>query len=181
MSISVIETPFGIRWSSLATAVAIVLVVTAARRRPLLGVLAAMGWGTTFEVAFQLTSILAHRDAHWLRSLAGESWWLWTVVGWSFAAHLVGIRPHLSWLAVTALLFALWVQQGFWFNWQGQATPVNWWFEALNVSSKTALGVAYVLGAVRPDRSGWRELLVLRDRLLRVAPERLHGGSEVVR
>jgi hypothetical protein len=174
VSITVIETPFGIRWTSLATAVGIVLVVTVVRRRPLLGVVAAMGWGTTFEVVFQITSILAHRDTHWLRALAGESWWLWTVVGWSFAAHLAGVRPRLSWVLVTAALFALWIQQGFWFNWQGQTTPVNWWYEALNVAAKTALGVAYVLGAVQPRRPRWREARMLGGRLLGMAPERFH-------
>lgn len=177
-AMSTIETPFGIRWTSLAMALAIVTLV---RGRPLLGVVTAMGWGTTFEAVFQITSVLVHRDALWWHSLTSESWWLWTVIGWSLAAHLAGVRPHLSWLAITALLYALWIEQGFWFNYVGQAGPVNWWFEGLNVGTKTALGVAYLLGALAPKRSGWTETLVLGNRLLCVLQERLSGIRKVGR
>jgi hypothetical protein len=155
---SLIETPFGIRYTSLATSILIVLVVGVARRRLWLGIFTAMGWGTSFELAFQIVGILAHHEGHWLRELAGESWWLWTVIGWSFCAHLAGVRPHLIGLAAFALLMALWVSQGFWFNYPGQPGPVNWTNEGLNVTTKTALAVAYTLGAIWPGRSGWERI-----------------------
>jgi hypothetical protein len=182
VSIHVIESPLGVRYSTLAMLVVIVVVVAVLRRRPVLGAVTAAAWVTAFEVAYELANILVHqRDAHVARTLALQGFWLLTVVGSIGWAHALGVRPRLAWVTLSAAIFAFWVALGFPYNWAGQTGPVRWWPEALNVGSKTALGVAYLLGALAPDRSGWREALVVRDLLLRVLPQRLHGGGELIR
>ena len=156
MSIRVLESPWNVRWSSLAMMAVIVVVVTAIKRRPLLAVAAAMGWLVSYEVVFQATDILVHHrfDAH----LASWGFWLLTVAGWPFVAYIMGIRPRLGWTLLSATIFVVWVQQGFWYNWPSQLGPVNWWYEALNVGSKTALGMAYLLGALNPLTSQLEDL-----------------------
>ncbi len=145
-----LESPWGVRWSSLAMLAAILVVVTLARRRPLLALAAAMGWLVSFEVIYEATDIAVHHrlDAH----LTSWGFWLLTVAGWPFFAHALGIRPNLRWVFLSAAIFALWIQQGFWYNWPGQPGPVQWEYELLNVGSKTALGVAYLLGALSPAK-----------------------------
>ncbi len=154
--IHLIESPLGFRWTTLAMLAAI-LVVVSARRRPFLALVTALAWLTAFEVLYQFTdTLMHHRDAHLLRALAIQSFWFATVVGSIGWAHALGVRPHLRWVALSAVIFALWVQQGFPYNRAGQTGPVQWWPEILNVSSKTALGVAYLMGAVAPERARQR-------------------------
>src|SRR5262249_50470 len=81
----------------------------------------------------------------------GWSFWLLTVAGWPFLAHAMGVRPRLSWTLVAVAFFAVWVQQGYWYNWPGMTRPVMWEDEILNVGSQTALGMAYLGGALRPE------------------------------
>jgi hypothetical protein len=171
MNIRLIESPLGVRWTSLAMLAVVLVVVSVVRRRPLLGLVAAMGWLVAFEIPYEATDILVrHRSGVHLTSWAS---WLLTVAGWPFAAHLAGIRPHWRWVAASAAIFAVWIATGFQHNDPGQTGPVTWLPEALNVGSKSALGVAYLLGALRPERSGWGNALVLRHRLLGMAAERL--------
>ena len=149
MSIHLIESPWGVRWSSLAMLALIVLVVTAARRRPFLALVTAMGWLVAFEIVYEGADAAVHH-----KSSVAWAFWLLTVAAWPLLAHFMGVRPHLRWVLLSAAIFALWIQQGFWYNWPGQGSkPINWWYEALNVGSKTALGVAYLLGALWPERS----------------------------
>src|SRR5260370_419879 len=143
--IRLVEAPRGFRWSALAMLAAIVVVVSA-RRRPFLALVTALAWLTAFEVPYQVTDTLVHhRDAHLLRALAVEAFWFGTVVGSIGWAHAVGVRPHLRWVALSAVIFTLWVQQGFQYNRAGQMGPVQWWPEILNVRSKTAMGFSSML------------------------------------
>ena len=145
MSIHLIESPWGVRWSSLAMLALIVLVVTAARRRPFLALVTAMGWLVAFEIVYEGADAAVHH-----KSSVAWAFWLLTVAAWPLLAHFMGVRPHLRWVLLSAAIFALWIQQGFWYNWAGQGSkPINWWYEALNVGSKTALGIAYLAGALR--------------------------------
>jgi hypothetical protein len=151
--IGLIESPLGIRWTTLATAAAIIVVI-GTRRRPLVGVVTVAAWLTAFEVLYQLTDTLTHhRDAHLAHTLAVEAFWLVTMVGWIGWAHALGVRPDVRWAALSVAIFALWVDQGFPYNWAGQQGPVRWWPEFLNVGSKTALGVAYMLGVPSRPRA----------------------------
>lgn len=146
--IGLIESPLGIRWTTLAMAAAIIVVV-GIRRRPFVGVVTVAAWMTAFEVPFQLADALAHhRDAHLAHTLAVQAFWLVTMAGWIGWAHALGVRPDARWSALSAAIFAVWVAQGFPYNWAGQQGPVQWWPELLNAGSKTALGVAYLRGAV---------------------------------
>ncbi|TMC05553.1 MAG: hypothetical protein E6J41_21715 [Chloroflexi bacterium] len=150
------ESPFGVRWTTLAMGATIVAVV-GARRRPFVGVVTAAAWMTAFEIPYQIADALTHhRDAHLARTLGQDVFWLATVAGWIGWAHALGVRPDARWALLSAAIFALWVAQGLPYNFAGQTGPVQWWPELLNVGSKTALGVAYMLGAVAPSaRPAW--------------------------
>lgn len=139
------ESPWGVRWTSLAMLGAILVVVTLVRRRPMLAVACAMGWLVSFEILFEATDMVVHHK--WVQQY-GWGLWLLAVSGWPFYAWLKGIRPHLGWTLVSLAVFAIWVEQGFWYNWAGQSGPVQWWYELLNVVSKTGLGLAFLQGAL---------------------------------
>lgn len=179
MGIQVIESPLGVRWSSLATLAIIVVVITLVKRRPVLGLVAAMAWLVAFEIPYEATDILVrHQPGAHLTSWAS---WVVTVGGWPFAAWALGVRPDWRWVGLSAVIFVVWIAIGFQHNDPGQAGPVMWFPEVLNESSKTALGVAYLLGALRTARSGrWNPLLRLHA-LLGMAQQRLHGVDELGR
>lgn len=173
LSIAVIESPLGVRWTSLATLAAIVLIVIAVRRRPFLALVAAMGWLVAFEIPYEATDMIVRHQpgAH----LAGWASWLLTVAGWPLAAYLAGVRPDWRWVMASGAIFIVWIATGFAHNDPGQTGPVQWGPELLNVGSKTALGMAYALGALRPEASGWRDLFVLRNLPFRVSPQLRDG------
>lgn len=176
MSIHLIESPVGVRWSSLAMLALIVLVVTVVRRRPVLGLVAAMGWLVAFEIPYEATDLLVrHQPGAHLTSWAS---WVVTVAGWPFAAWALGVRPDWRWVALSAAIFAVWIATGFHHNDPGQAGQVMVWPEVLNEGSKTALGVAYLLGALRASPSQLVDLkrrLDQRERLWR----RVHRGVQL--
>lgn len=180
MDIHLIESPLGVRWSSLAMLAVIVAVVWLRRRRqPVLGLVTAMAWLVAFEIPYEATDILVrHQPGAHLTSWAS---WVVTVGGWPFAAWALGIWPDWRWTTAGAVLFAVWIAAGFQHNDAGQAAPVMWWPELLNVSSKTALGVAYLLGALRVPESGRGEPLMRLHAILGVAQQRLHGGDKLGR
>src|SRR5215510_9487724 len=99
MSIHMIESPWGVRWSSLAMLAVILIVVTVVRRRPLLALAAAMGWLVSYEIMFEATDMLVHHK--WAQQW-GWGFWLLTVAGWPFFAHAMGVRPRLGWMALSA-------------------------------------------------------------------------------
>ena len=176
--IRLIESPLGFRWTTLVM-LAVILAVVSARRRPFLALVTTLAWLTAFEVPYQFTdALMHHRDADLPRALAVLAFWFATVVGSIGWAHALGVRPHARWVALSAVIFALWVQQGFPYNHAGQTGPVQWWPEILNVSSKTALGVAYLTGAMAPESSGWRETFA--HLLCGVLPRRPDRGRELV-
>ncbi len=179
VSIHLIESPLGVRWSSLAMLAVIVLVVAAARRRPVLGLVTAMAWLVAFETPYEARDILVrHQPGAHLTSWAS---WVVTVGGWPFAAWALDVWPDWRWVGLSAVIFLLWIATGFQHNDPGQPGPVMWLPEALNESSKTALGVAYLLGALRVPESGRRNPLLRLHAILGVAQQRLHGGDEIGR
>lgn len=171
-----IESPWGVRWSSLATLAVIVLVVSVVKRRPVLGAVAAMGWLIAFEIPYELTDMLVRHQpgAH----LTGWAFWLLTVSGWIGWAWALGVRPDWRWVEISAVIFLGWIASGFQHNDPGQHSPVMIWPEVMNVGSKTALGIAFLLGALRLPG---RKTLALRDSLSGMLAQGLHRSGEVIR
>jgi len=100
-------------------------------------------WVVGFEMAFTITKASLGNGA------VNLSWCAW--LGWPIAAHLAGLRPDRRVVAATALLWLLWVVDGFHYNEERTTALVPLW-EALNEGAKTAWGLAYLVplvGAVR--------------------------------
>ena len=70
------------------------------------------------------------------------------LIAWPLLAHQLGIRPQPAALAACAAGFAAWLALGFHYNWFGEPRPVAVLPEALNVGTKTVLGLAYLAGAL---------------------------------
>jgi hypothetical protein len=135
--------PFGVvRLSTVIVTAVVLAVVTWRTRRPLLAVLAVLGWLSAFEIAWELSRVAFRQD-----SLRNALWFSLAVAGWVVAAELARIRPEPRLAGLFALTFVLWLATGFGLNWLGQ--PVSVRDELLNEVSKTALGAAYLVGALR--------------------------------
>jgi hypothetical protein len=104
---------------------------------------ALLAWLSLYEIVWQACDTLTgHKD---LVALG----WLWlALIAWPLLAHQLGIRPHPAALAACAAGFAAWLALGFHYNWFGEPRPVAALPEVLNVVTKTALGVAYLAGAL---------------------------------
>jgi len=133
------------RWSTLATALLIAAVVTWRTRRPLRAALAVIAWLALYEVVWQGCDVVAHRA-----NVVNYGWLSLAVVAWPLLAFQAGIRPHPIGAAVCAAGFLVWLALGFDYNWIGQPGPIRPVPEALNLVTKTALGLAYLAGALRP-------------------------------
>jgi len=143
---NVLESPFGMRWSTFVTAVAILLLIGGVRRRPDLAIVAVVAWTGGFEVVYRFWDIV-----RW------QEWWAWTswaweaaaLVGWVLLAHAIGIRPSPFWLTVTLACFGVWISTGYVYNHTGQTYPFQPFAEIENVAAKTAWAMAYLVGAWR--------------------------------
>jgi hypothetical protein len=149
VSAGLLESPFGVRWTTLITAVAIVAVMGIWRRRPFVACVVILAWLGGFEVAFRLLDILRwHEWSAW----AGWLWEAAALIGWLLAAHAFGIRPSRLWVAVTALVFVVWWLSGYDYNLPntaaGQGLPIRWAGEVENVTAKTAWAMAYIAGTI---------------------------------
>ena len=141
-----LESPLGMRWTTLLTALLMVFLVGVIRRRPDLAGVAVVAWAGGFEVVYRFWDIV-----RW------QEWWAWSswfweaaaLAGWVFLAQSVGIRPSLFWLAATLLCFAIWISTGYRYNYVGQKAPFQVLGEIENVSAKTAWAMAYLVGAWR--------------------------------
>jgi hypothetical protein len=135
------------RLSTALMALAILLWVTWRTRRPYVAGVAVMAWISLFEMAWQACTTLAHGGT-W----ASEGWYVAAVISWVLLAHALGVRPDWRLLLVSAAALLAWLAFGFDSNYAGRP-PYNIRDEVLNEVSKTALGLAYLLGALRVPRS----------------------------
>jgi hypothetical protein len=138
--------PFGVvRLSTVLVAIVVLAVVAWTTRRPLLAVLAVLAWLSAFEIVWELARVPFGQD-----SLRNALWFSLAVAGWVAAAELAKIRPEARLTGLFALTFAVWLVTGFGLNWVGGPLSVR--DELLNGVSKTALGAAYMVGALRTAR-----------------------------
>jgi hypothetical protein len=145
-----LESPLGMRWSTLALAVAIGLIIGVVRRQPFLAVVAIIAWVGGFEVVYRFFDILRWHE-----------WWAWNplfweaaaLAGWVALAHIVGIRPAAPWVILTATCFAFWVLSGFDYNILGRGRSVSVGAEMKNVVAKAAWGLMYLEAAWRAPAS----------------------------
>jgi hypothetical protein len=128
-------------------AAAIVALVGGARRRPWLALVTVVAWTSSFEIANSLFSVTAHRE--WRTALVAFVWETAALAGWPLLAACLGVRPDLRWLALSGVTFAVWAATGFDYNYFGQTKPLQLGPEIANVVAKTALGMAYLAGALR--------------------------------
>jgi len=158
----VLESPWGMRWSTLLMVLVILAVIGVLRRQPVIAVAAVAAWTGGFEVVYRLCDI-----ARW------HEWWgfnalLWeatALAGWVLAAHLLGIRPSPFWLTVTLAGFGVWITTGYTYNYVGQHYPFSAQGEIENVATKTAWAMAYLVGAWRTgtgDPRRWLRAVVAR-------------------
>ena len=186
-----VSTPVGpIRTSTLLGAVLVFGIVTAVRRDPLRGLVAVVAWTALFETLYQVVGIVGF---HW--PTANFAWETAALAGWIILAGVLGIWPDWRLLMVFVVLMGFWITAGFHSNVAGQAAPLNLRDEVLNESSKTALALAYLAGALksrsaRPDeRTGSvgrsaRYLLRAQGLLSRFRPEswgRVHSARRSTR
>jgi hypothetical protein len=141
--------PVQVRWSTLLMAAVILAVVGVRRRRPAVAVVSVVAWLAVYETGWQLMDLVVHHAAAWPAAVQRLGWASAALAGWPLLAHALGVRPDPRWAALCALVFAVWLWSGFWYNWPGQPYPLMIGPELANVASKTALGIAYLAGAVR--------------------------------
>ncbi len=135
------------RWTTLLLAAVIVVAVTLRRRdvRPAIAVV--MAWVSTFELFWNTfkSVLIDHNQPQWQDFLYLAAF----ATAWVLALGYAGIGPSLPWLGVFAAVAALWALDGFHFNFNGQPGPIDPVSELFNVGSSTALGVAFLAGALR--------------------------------
>lgn len=153
MTAGLLESPFGMRWTTLGMAAAFLTVVGVGKRRPVVAVAAMLAWAGGFELTFRLLDIVRWHEWWGFRDLA---WEVAALAGWMVAAHALGVRPSLPWIAVTLVAFAIWFAAGFDYNLPqtagGQHQAIRWRPELENVVAKTGWGMAYLAGALRLER-----------------------------
>jgi hypothetical protein len=148
------------RWTTLATGIAILVVIGLVKRRPDLAVVTAVAWAGGFEATYGIidTAYWHPGDtARWVE----EAWQAAALIGWVLLAHAMGIRPSATWVAVTVIGFAVWLTtipgltSGFVYNapQAGQTGPLLVVPEIENVVTKTAWALAYAVGAWRVQSS----------------------------
>lgn len=144
--------PFGIRLSTLAVLGLFVLTGF----RPGIGwraLLAGAAWLMGFEAIFMLTAIgvAAAPDIQRAASVLALRWPLllhdaaiWYVPGIAAIILVAKVGPGASrpWMALTAVLYALWLVTGFHAN--GHTGAFDWRWEAINEATKTAWALAYL-------------------------------------
>lgn len=138
------------RWSTVAMAAAILVTLVLARRRPLIGFVAVIAWLAVYETYWEAGQLLYHRE-----TFANFFWLVLAWVGWMGCAWKLGIRLEGRWAALFAATAVAWLATGFHVNWWWQRQGFDVVAEALNTTSKTALGLAFLLGTLRLPRRNW--------------------------
>lgn len=158
MPAGLIESPLGMRWTTLVTGIAILVVIGVARRRPDLAIVAVVAWAGGFEATYGIFDTLYWHPgdaAKWVT----VAWQAAALIGWVLLAHAIGLRPSPFWTAVTVIAFAIWlttipgVTNGFVSNapQAGQTGPLMIVPEIENVVAKTSWALAYAVGAWRVE------------------------------
>lgn len=144
-----IPTYSGIRISTLAVLV-LILAAGVVRRRPVLGLCAAMAWLFGFEIAWQWTNNLLGRagpggSINWVNIMVTTT----EAAGWVIAAHALGLRPQ-RWLVVAMITgWIVWLGLGFPVNAKMPHTGFSVEAELLNEGLKTLWGLAYLFPLLR--------------------------------
>ena len=138
-----------VRVSTIVTAIVIAAIVTWRRRSPLLALIAVMAWASTYEVAFNALGAALHG---W--SVAYVAWLAAALAGWIILAFVKGVVPERRLALAAAVVVAAWIATGFDSNSAGLAgagytKSFSLLAEAFNEASKTLVGAAYLLGALR--------------------------------
>ena len=159
----------GIRTSTVAMGVLLV-VIGALRRQPLQGQLAALAWVFGFEIAWEITG-------YWMSGgrLPGAPGWLPVGAAAIIMAWEAKVQIEWRWLAVTAVLWLIWVATGFHYNMQTDRS-IDWGSELVNEAAKTAWGLAYLWPFLRPKRVSRADALGgARAAVLRGSDEAANG------
>jgi hypothetical protein len=137
--------PVGIRTSTLLLAVILFAVGLLVRRSLVQAVLAPLAWLLGWESAWGVTT-------HFFVPGAGPLGLVWWIGAPAIAlAYVTGVRVEWRWLALTAVLWVVWLATGWHYN--VITNPhVDWLGEALNESAKTAWGLAYLWPMLRHRR-----------------------------
>jgi len=176
MTAGLLESPFGMRWTTMLMAGAILLLIGIWKRRPLIAVAALLAWAGGFEVIFRALDILRWRE--WW-AISAWAWEAAALAGWVIAAYALGVRPSIPWVAVTVATLGVWLATGFDYNLPqtvaGRHQVIRWWPEILNVIAKTAWGMAYMLGALSLPGVPWYR----RRPSLRASPTAAAGARQL--
>jgi len=147
-----------IRISTLLGAVVVFTVVAVGRRSILAGIVTVVAWTSVFETIYHVVGIVGY---HW--PMADFVWGTAAVAGWVILAWLMGIRPDWRISVLFLVAMTTWIVTGFHYNVAGQVAPLNWGNEILNEVTKSLLGLAYLIGALRgavlPSRTEKQELV----------------------
>jgi len=147
---------YGVRWTTVVTWAALFALVSWRTRNPIKGLVVAMSWLSGYEILYQATGSVLH---HW--SLMTLTFTVTGTTGWLIAAYLWGFRPDGQTLILFVGLWVAWVVAGFESNMPdriigGTAIQWSWPDEALNVTTKTLLALALLLGALTRHSSAQR-------------------------
>jgi hypothetical protein len=136
--------PLGMRLSTWVVLLLFTVIPTDSRKKALL---AAGGFLGSFEVFFQVCSVI---DGRWSTPRSGTP----TVAGYgavlALAAWRAGVRPSRAWFAADAVAWAAWFACGFHPN-QHTLVGLNVRDEVLNEAAKTLWGLAYLM-----PLTGWK-------------------------
>lgn len=134
--------PVGVRTSTVLFATILFDVGLMVRGSLSHAVFAPLAWLLGFESAWAVTTHFIVPGSGPL----GPIWWIGGAA--AVVAYAAGVRVDWRWLTLTAALWALWVATGWHYNLITNPR-VDWWAEALNESTKTAWGLAYLWPMLR--------------------------------
>lgn len=136
-----------IRISTVLMILVILTVVTVRTRSFGLAALTTLCWMGAYEIVWQIGySAFGYQPPRPAMQFS------LAVFGWLLLGHKVGIRPDKYLTALWALSIVVWMMLGFHANFPGTLHPgahFSLTDEIVNEVGKTALGVAYLLGALR--------------------------------
>ena len=131
-----------IRYTTIATAILIALILSWRTHKLWLGPLTALAWASTYEIIYGWTgTILQGWDVN------KTAWMSAAVVAWVFLAYVKGARTDKILLATFTCAWFLWILMGFYSN--NTMNTFNLASEILNVGTKTLLALSYLVGTLR--------------------------------
>jgi hypothetical protein len=137
-----------IRWTTILTAVLVVLAVSWKTRRLLPGPVVAITWAASYEILYGWTNVFLHG---W--NASQNSWQTAALVGWLFYAYVSKVRLDRRALIVFAALWAAWILVGFNSNHPLVPATFDLASEILNVATKTWLAFCLTMGTIASMKS----------------------------